>query len=69
MKKRLAKKAFKGPYYQIWINPRTGEELWVPRNGRCWYIIQKACYYIGHPEYIEEMTTGLLEAASKGIEP
>ncbi len=67
MKKRLAQKAFKGPYYQIWINPSTKQEIWVPRNGRCWNIIRRACYYRGHPEWIEEMTNDIVNGASKGI--
>ena len=68
MKKRLAKKALKGSYYQIWKNPRTDKEIWVPRNGRCWCIIKRACYYWGHPEWIEEMTNDIVNSASEGSE-
>jgi len=28
----------------------------VPRSGRCWYIIQRACYYYGHPEWFKQIT-------------
>lgn len=65
MRHRLAKKAFSGRYYNIWVNPRNGERIFVPRNGRCWCIIQQACRYYGRPELIEEMTESILKAIEK----
>ena len=62
MKKRLAKKAFSRGYYHLWIKPDTNKEIWVPRNGRCWNIIQRACSYYGHPEWFEKMTESILKA-------
>jgi hypothetical protein len=62
MRKRLAKKAFSGRYYNIWVNPRNREAICVPRNGRCWSIIQRACHYCGRPELIEEITNSILNA-------
>ena len=60
MKKRLAKKAFSKSYYHLWVNPHTERTFWVPRNGRCWNIIQRACGYYGHPEWFEQMTKSIL---------
>jgi hypothetical protein len=60
MKKRLAKKAFSRSYYDLWVNPNTNKEALVPRSGRCWYIIQRACYYYGHPEWFKQITERIL---------
>lgn len=65
MKKRLAIKAISGKYFNVWINPRNGETISVPRNGRCWSIIQRACHYYGHPELIEKITNSILNAIGK----
>lgn len=62
MKKRLAKKAFSAGYYNVWVKPGMDKTILVPRNGRCWNIIQRACYYMGHPEYIEKITKNILKA-------
>ncbi len=62
MKKRLAKKAFSGSYYVIWKKPGTDKEILVPRNGRCWNIIQRACHYYGHPEWVEKIAESILKA-------
>ncbi len=61
MRKRLAKKAFSGRYYNIWMKPGHDDKIYVPRNGRCWCIIQRACYYYGHPEWIDEFTQSILQ--------
>lgn len=61
MRKRLAKKAFSGRYYNVWMNPKNGKKICVPRNGRCWCIIQRACHYFGRPELIEEITDSILK--------
>lgn len=54
MKKRLVKKALmSGRYFEIWCKPGVDEKISVPRNGRCGCIFQRACYHIGHPEFIE----------------
>lgn len=60
MKKRLAEKAFSGRYFNVWVNPKTRKVIYIPRNGRCWCIIQRACYYFGHPEWIEEITNKII---------
>ena len=65
MRKRLAKKSFSGRYYNIWVNPRNRETICVPRNGRCWSIIQRACHYYGRPELIEKITNSILNAIGK----
>ncbi len=62
MKKRLAKKAFSGSYYTLWIKPDKNKGIRVPRNGRCWNIIQRACHYYGHPEWFEKITESILTA-------
>lgn len=61
MRKRLAKKAFSGRYYNVWMKPGHEEMIYVPRNGRCWSIIHRACYYHGHPEWIDEITNAILQ--------
>lgn len=61
MKKRLAKKALSGSYFDVWMKPGVNKKLLLPRNGRCWFIIQKACYYYKHPEWIEEISTSILD--------
>lgn len=67
MKKRLAKKALSGRYFDIWIKPGVDKELRVPRSGRCWYVTQRACYYWGHPEWIEEITKEILSAIEEPV--
>jgi len=62
MKKRLAKKALSGPYFDIWVKPGVDKVLRMPRNAKCWYVIQRACLYWGHPEWIEEITKEILDA-------
>lgn len=62
MKKRLAKKALSRGYFNIWVKPGVDKKLLLPRNGRCWCIIQRACCYYGHPEWAEEMTRLILDA-------
>ena len=60
MKKRLAKKAFSMSYYNLWVKPGTDKKAWVPRNDRCWGIIQRACYYYGHPEWFEKISEAIV---------
>ena len=60
MKKRLAKKAFSLGYYDVWVNPKTEKRMLVPRNGRCWNIIQRACSYYGHPEWFDKITRNII---------
>lgn len=43
------------------MNPKNGKKICVPRNGRCWCIIQRACHYFGRPELIEEITDSILK--------
>lgn len=66
MKKRLAKKAVSPDYFDTWIQPKTGAEFPVIRNGRCWNIYQRACAYYGHPEWPEELIKHTLEVAEIG---
>ena len=61
MRKRLAKKAFSGRYYNIRMKPGHDERIHIPRNGRCRCIIQRAYYYYGHPEWIDEITNAILQ--------
>lgn len=53
MKKRLAKKALSGRYFDIWTKPGVDCKIYVPRNGRCWNIFRRACHYVGCPELIK----------------
>lgn len=61
MKKRLAKKAMSGRYFNIWTKPGVDTLLTVPRNGRCWNIFLRACDYYGHPEWAEDLSQIILD--------
>ena len=60
-------KAFRGYYFDIWAKPGVDEKIMVPRNARCWCIFQRACYYIGHPEYIQEVTDAILKYTDRKV--
>ena len=65
MKKRLAKKALSEKYFNVWVNPRNGKRIYVPRNGKCWCIMQKAFIYYGRSELIEEIISSILNDMEK----
>lgn len=60
MKKRLAKKALSSKYFDVWVKPGVDKVIHVPRNARCWCIFQRACYYVGHPEFITTFVDNIM---------
>jgi hypothetical protein len=62
MKSRLAKKAFSAGYFKVWINHRNNKTIIVPRNARCWNVINKACFYYGHPEWLNKISESIVSS-------
>lgn len=61
MRKRLAKKALSNDYFEIWEHHDYEDGVVMPRNSKCWGMIQRACLYYKRADVLEEFRNNILK--------